>query len=117
MRVVDARQLDVVFRDEAPDVELGPVRQREDAEVLASLVAAVVDAPKFGSLGARVPLPERVTERVHALFGSRSFFVAASPAEYGIKLVLGNRVKQGDRLQRVAAGARAGGVLHASGID
>ena len=62
VREVDRRQLDLLVVDVLPDVELGPVRQREHADVLALAVAAVVEAPQLGALVLRVPLAELVAE-------------------------------------------------------
>ena len=102
---------------EPPDVELGPVRQREDAEVLAALVTAVVEPPQLRPLVLRVPLTELVAVAEHALLGPRSLLVATGPAEDGVEAVLGDRVEQRDGLQRVAAGTRTGVFDDPSGVD
>src|SRR5690606_31419392 len=44
-REVELRDLDLLLADVLPHVELGPVREREDAEVLALLEPPVVEAP------------------------------------------------------------------------
>src|SRR4029453_16136452 len=62
VREVDRRQLELLARDVLPDVELGPVRDREDADVLAFADARVVEVPQLGPLHARVPLAEVVAE-------------------------------------------------------
>ena len=70
VRVVDLRQLDLLLGDVLPDVELGPVRQREHPHVLAGAVPAVVQPPQLGALplagptgrsrrAARRPAPSR----------------------------------------------------------
>ena len=85
VRVVDGRQLDVVVGDVLPDVELGPVAQREDADVLALAVAAVVEVPQLGPLVLRVPLTEVVAERVDALLRPGLLLVAPTASEDGIE--------------------------------
>ena len=48
--------------DVAPDVQLGPVGQREHPHVLAGRVPAVVEVPQLGALAARVPAAELVAQ-------------------------------------------------------
>ena len=55
MGIVDRRQLDLLGTDVGPDVELGPVRQRKHANVLALVMATVVQVPQLGPLVLRVP--------------------------------------------------------------
>ena len=62
--------------DVGPDVELGPVRQREHADALAREDPAVVEVPDLGPLVLGVPLAELVAEREHALLGARLLLVA-----------------------------------------
>ena len=50
-----------------PDVELRPVRKREDADALALPQARVVEAPQLRALVLRIPLPGRVAEAVDPL--------------------------------------------------
>ena len=52
---VERHDRDVLEVDVLPDVELGPVRQREDADALALVLAGVVEAPQLGPLVLRVP--------------------------------------------------------------
>ena len=87
-----------------PDVELGPVRQREDAKVLARSLAAVVQVPELRPLVLRVPLSEVVAVREDPLLGARLLLVAPRAADRGIEAELLDRVEQRDGLQRVAAG-------------
>src|SRR5205823_927122 len=89
-----------------PDVELGPVGQREDADVLALVVPAVVERPQLGSLVLRVPLAELVPEGKDSLFRARLLLVAASAAEDRVVAAGGDRVEQRDGLQRVADAVR-----------
>ena len=94
-------------RDVLPDVELGPVREREHAHVLARLDEAVVEVPQLGPLGLRVPLAEVVAEGEDALLRAGALLVAAGAAEGGLEAVLLDRVEQRHRLEPVARGARA----------
>src|SRR6185503_6447649 len=88
--------------DVLPDVELGPVADREDAHVLALLDPPVVKAPELGSLVARVPAAERVAVTEDPLLCAGLFLIAPSAAEKGVEAVLGDRVEQGDGLKAVA---------------
>src|SRR4029453_9240222 len=79
-----------------PDVELGPVREREHADALALADAAIVDVPEFRPLVFRIPAVVGVAEAEHALLRARLFLVAARAPERRVKLVLRER-----RLQRL----------------
>src|SRR5262249_18805350 len=85
---VDRRQLEPLARDVLPDVELRPVRDREDADVLAAADARVVEIPELGPLGARIPLPEVVAEREDPLLRAGALLVAAGAADRGVEAVL-----------------------------
>ena len=52
---VERHDRDVLEVDVLPDVELGPVRQREHADALALVLARVVEAPQLRALVLRVP--------------------------------------------------------------
>src|SRR4051794_11204830 len=114
---VDRRDLEALLLDVLPDVELGPVREREDADVLALADAPVVDAPQLGPLAARVPLAEVVAEAEDPLLRAGALLVAARPTERGVEAVLLDRVEQRRRLQAVARRARAGLLDHAPAVD
>ena len=107
VREVDRRQLDVLVGDVLPDVELGPVREREHADVLTLAVPAVVERPDLGALVLRVPLAELVAEREEALLGARLLLVAAGAAHHRVEPVLLDRVEQRRGLQPVARRAAA----------
>ena len=106
MGVVHLRQLDVVHGDVAPDVELGPVADRERPQVLAGADARVVETPQLGALVLRIPLAEQVAEAEDALLGAGLVLVAAGATEGGVELVAADLVQQRLGLQTVA---RAGG--------
>src|SRR3546814_3103257 len=52
---IERHDRDIFARDVLPDVELGPVRDREDADALALRLAGVVEVPQFGALFLRIP--------------------------------------------------------------
>ncbi len=101
---VDRRDLDALAADVVPDVQLGPVGDREDPHVLALVQAAVVEAPQLGALHLRVPLAELVAVGVDALLGAGLLLVAAAATEGGGEAVLLDGVEQGADLVAVAAG-------------
>ena len=88
VRVVDERQLELLAGDVLPHVELGPVRDREDADVLALADPGVVEVPELGPLRARVPLPEVVAEAEDPLLRAGSLLVAPGTAHRRVEAVL-----------------------------
>src|SRR5919202_1978991 len=107
VREVDRRDLEALLLDVLPDVELGPVRQREHADVLSLADAPVVDAPHLRALAARVPLAEIVAEAEDPLLRAGALLVAARAAERGVEAVLLDGVEERRRLELVARRARA----------
>src|SRR5690606_17243974 len=81
MREVDLRNLQVLLLDVLPHVQLRPVAEREDAEVLTHSLPTVVEAPELGPLIFRVPLAETVAVREEALLGARLLLVAPGSAD------------------------------------
>ncbi len=102
-------QLDVLVVDVLPDVELGPVRDGEDPDVLAGPVPPVVERPQLGALVLRVPLAELVAEGEHPLLGPGLLLVPPGATEDGVELVLGDGVEQGPGLEAVPRRVRARG--------
>ena len=70
-------------------------------------MASVEKIPQFRPLVLGIPLPERVAERIDALFGAGFFLVAARAAEGGLESAFRESVKQRARLQQAAAFLRA----------
>ena len=103
MGEVDRGDLDLLAADVVPDVELGPVGQREDPHVLAAVDLAVVERPQLGALVLRVPLAELVAVGVDALLGAGLLLVAAAATEGGGEALLLDDVQQGADLEPVAA--------------
>src|SRR5579884_2399262 len=114
---VDRGQLEPLAGHVLPDVELRPVRDREDADVLALADAGVVQVPQLGPLGARVPLAELVAEGEDPLLRPAALLVAAGAADRGVEAVLGDRIEQRRRLQPVAGGAGSGLLYHPALVD
>ena len=108
---------DLLGGDELPDVELGPVAQRERAQLLALADAGVQHIPRLGPLVARIPSTLTIAERQDALLGAGLVLVATTAAERGIEAVLGDGVEQRHRLQPVAAGPRTGILDDPAAVD
>src|SRR5688500_12414502 len=89
--------------DVLPDVDLGPVGEREDADAFPRLQPAVQQVPGLGTLAFRIPLAVRVADREYALLGARALFVAAGAADGGVKVARLEGVEQRLRLQEPAA--------------
>ena len=82
---------DLLQVDVLPDVELGPVGEREDADGFALVDLGVVEVPQLRPLVLGVPLAELVAEREDALLGPRFLLLAPRPAEGGVELVAAAR--------------------------
>ena len=80
--------------DVEPDIELGPVREREDPHRLAGPNVGVVEVPEFGALAAGVPGLVGGAEREDALFGARLLLFAAGAAEGGVEAVEAERLQE-----------------------
>ena len=98
---VERHDRDLLAVDVEPDVELGPVREREDADRLALAVARVVEPPELGPLVLRVPAMLRGAEGEDALLRARLLLVAPRAAERGVEAVLVERLLQPLRLHHV----------------
>ena len=114
---VDRGERDFFAFDVHPDVHLGEVREWENAEVFAGVLASVEEVPEFRALVFRVPLAEVVAMREEAFFRTGFFFIASSAAEAGVVLVFLDRVEECDGLKFVARGVGAFFLDDASGID
>ena len=108
--------------DILPDVELGPVREREDADRFALVLAGVVEVPQFGALVLGIPAVAGIAEGKNALLGAGFFLVAAGPAEGRIEAIFVEGLLQAVGLHDLGVQCRAvvEGVdvlLDAVGID
>ena len=106
---VEGDDRDVLLQDVLPDIELGPVRQREDADRFALPDAGVVERPELGALVARVPGMVGGAEGEDALLGAALLLVAAGAAEGRVELVLVERLAQPLGLHHLGVQRRAGG--------
>ena len=104
---VERHDRDVLDVDVLPDVDLGPVREREHADALARPDAAVQQVPELGPLVLRIPLALGVAQREDALLGARAFLVAPGAAERRVEVAGLERVEQRLGLQQPAAALRA----------
>ncbi len=75
--------------------------------MLAGAVPAVVEVPQLGTLIARIPLAELVTQGEDALLGAGLLLVAATASEDCVELVVDDRVEKGLGLQGVAGAVGA----------
>ena len=117
MGEVDGGEWDFFALNVHPDIHFGEIGEREDAEVLAGVFAAVEEVPEFGALIFGIPLAEVVAVGEEAFLGAGFFFVAATAPEAGVVLVFFDRVEEGDGLEFVAGGVGAGFFDDAAGVD
>src|SRR3546814_1522033 len=75
---VERHDRNIFARDILPDVELGPVRDREHADALALRLAGVVEVPELGTLLLGVPAVGRGAKGEDAIPGETLFLVEAS---------------------------------------
>jgi len=117
VREIDGRYLQLLLADVLPDVQLGPVGQREDPDVLALADPGVEDAPQLGALVLRIPLAELVAEGEDPLLGPGLLLVPAATPEDGVELVFLDRVQQGGGLQPVTARRPVSSTTRPSSMD
>ena len=67
--------------DVLPDVQLGPVADREDPDALSTVDASVVDVPELRSLVLGIPAVEAIPEAEDALLGPGLLLVTTGAAE------------------------------------
>ncbi|STL56180.1 Uncharacterised protein [Escherichia coli] len=91
---IQRHNVDIFQPDVLPDILLGPVREREDADAFAFVNLPVVVVPQLWALIFRIPAMEAVTERVDSLFSAGFLFVTARTTEGGIKTVFVQRLFQ-----------------------
>src|SRR6185437_94689 len=69
LREIERHNRDVLGPDIFPDIEFGPVGQREDAHGFARFDARIEQAPQFGTLVAWIPAVRGGAMRENALLG------------------------------------------------
>ncbi len=106
---VQVRDRDVLALDVLPDIELGPVGQREDPHRLARRQLRVRGAPELGSLLARIPLVPGLAQAEDALLGAAALLVAPGTADGRVEPVAVDALAQGDGLHQARVLVRAVG--------
>ena len=92
---------DIFQTDVLPNIQFGPVAEREYPDAFSLADTGVVDVPQFRTLVLRVPLVEFVAERKDTFLGTRFLLVAAGSTEGGIEFVFVKSMKQGLCLHQV----------------
>src|SRR5581483_5568724 len=95
---VERHDVDLLAVDVVPDVELRPVREREDAERLPLVLERVVEPPELGPLALRVPAVLCRAEGEDPLLGTRALLRAARTADREVEAVSVEGLPQGLRL-------------------
>src|SRR5690606_8562940 len=93
-------------QDVQPDVQLGPVREREHPYRLAGVDLRVVDGPELGPLVARVPAVVGVPEGEDPLLGAALLLVASGATKGGVEPVLRQCLLEALRLHDVRVDPR-----------
>src|SRR5262245_36502460 len=88
LREIERYHLDFLLDDVLPDVALGPVGQWKHTHRFAFVNSAAVEGPELRPLPPWIPLTECVSQRKHAFFRARSFFLAACSPDCRIELIL-----------------------------
>src|SRR5471030_2823057 len=120
-REVQRHDRDTFQVDVLPDIQLGPVRQREYTNRLAFVDVAVVDVPQLGALVLRIPAVLVVAEGVHTLFGAGLLFVTAGATKGSVEAVLVQSLLEALGFHDVsvlgaAVGERVDALRHAIGV-
>src|SRR5688572_6229255 len=97
---------DLLARDVAPDVHLGPMQQRMDTQVRAGRQVGVEIVPEFRRLVAEVPLPALAARAEHPLLGAHSLLVAPDAGDDAVEAVALDRIPEADGLARRRARGR-----------
>ena len=79
--------------DVLPNVQLCPIREREDSNTFSRVFSAVIEIPKLWALIFRVPSVRFISKGENALFSSAFLLIASGTAEgdiepMGIKCLL-----------------------------
>ena len=87
--------------DILPDIQLGPVRDRKDADALPSGFAGVIEVPQFGALGLWVPPMACGAEGKDPLFCPAFLFIAPRAAKGRVKAIMVERLFQAFSLPHI----------------
>src|SRR3954471_4997163 len=91
---VQRNDRDLFLVDVEPDVEFGPVREREHPKRLARPLARVVQPPRLRPLTLRVPAVVGVAQGKNPLLGARLLLVAPRAPDRRIEVVFFERLAQ-----------------------
>src|SRR5207237_89588 len=86
-RKIERHDLDALQKYVLPDIELGPVRDRENADAFALVLAGIVEVPQLRPLVLRVPAMIGRPKGKDALLRAALFLVAPRTAERGVETV------------------------------
>ena len=100
---VERDDRDVLALDVLPDVQLGPVQQRMDADVRARLEVGLELVPQLRRLVLDVPFHVLVARAEVAFLGAGRFLVAADADDDAGEVVLVEHRLEGVLLERAAA--------------
>ena len=100
-REIERHDLDALALDVGPDIELGPVGQREDPQALTGREMAVVQVPEFRALPLGVPAMAGSAHREDALLGAGALLVAPGAADGHVEFALDQRLLQRVRLHHL----------------
>ena len=121
LRQIQRDDRNVLALGVGPDVGLGPMQDRMDAQMRARRRRGVELVPEFRRLIAHVPSAFGAARREHALLGAGGFLVAANAGDQAVEAVFGERQLQPFGLARGGArGRRQGridGVDRRAGLD
>ena len=107
--IVKRHDRDPLQVDVLPDVQLGPVGQREDPDALPRLYSGIVEVPQLRALVLGIPAVIGAAKGKNPLLGSGFFLVPAGSAEGGVELVAVQRLLQSLGLHDVGVERRAVG--------
>ena len=121
LREIQRDDRDVFALGVGPDVGLGPMQDRVDAQMRARRRRGVELVPEFRRLVAHVPSAFGAARREHPLLGAGRFLVAADAGDQSVEAVFGERELQSFGLaRRRSRGRRQGridGFDRRAGLD
>src|SRR3546814_13862132 len=92
-----------------PDVELGPIAEREDADSLAARLPGIVEVPQLRPLALGIPAMLGRSEAEDALLCAALLLVPAAPAKGGVEANIVERLFYPFRLKQAEHSGREKG--------
>src|SRR5512135_18530 len=105
-REIERHHRHALALDVAPDVDLGPVQQRMDADVAARRRIGVELVPELRRLLPEIPGAGRIARAEHALLAADRLLVAANAEDHALEAALLDDALQAQRLARGGARLR-----------